>query len=162
VLCFNHNAAVNLRKRLHEIAGKQARGVTVVTYHGAAMSIAGISIRDTVESEGSSDIDFDKIIRDALKLLRGKTEIAGAEPDEVRDQLLGGYSHILVDEYQDIDSEQYELVSAIAGRTLDEGEGRLSILAVGDDDQNIYTFRGANVRFIRQFHKDYPKMPLNP
>jgi ATP-dependent DNA helicase RecQ len=156
VLCFNHNAAVSLRKRLHELVGKQARGVTVVTYHGAAMRIAGISVRDTIDSEGSNDIDFDKIIHDALKLLKGETEIPGDEPDDVRDQLIGGYSHILVDEYQDIDQEQYELVSAIAGRTLDEGEGRLSILAVGDDDQNIYAFRGANVRFIRQFQKDYP------
>jgi ATP-dependent DNA helicase RecQ len=74
----------------------------------------------------------------------------------VRDQLLGGYSHILVDEYQDIDQAQYDFVSAIAGRTLEDGEGKLSIMAVGDDDQNIYAFRGANVEFIRKFQQDYP------
>jgi len=38
---------------------------------------------------------------------------------------------------------------------LEEGDGRLAILAVGDDDQNIYAFRGANVEFIRRFQKDY-------
>ena len=91
-----------------------------------------------------------------MKLIRGETEISGIEPDEARDQLLGGYSHILVDEYQDIDQAQYDLVSAIAGRTLEDGEGRLSIMAVGDDDQNIYAFRGANVEFIRKFQNDYP------
>ncbi len=85
-----------------------------------------------------------------------KPNFRGFEPDEVRDQLLGGYSHILVDEYQDIDQAQYDLVSAIAGRTLEDNDGRLSIMAVGDDDQNIYAFRGANVEFIRKFQEDYP------
>ena len=60
-----------------------------------------------------------------------------------------------MDEYQDIDEDQYDLVSAIAGRSLAEADNRLSIMAVGDDDQNIYTFRGANVRFIRRFQTDY-------
>ena len=50
---------------------------------------------------------------------------------------------------------QYNLVSAIAGRTLNESEGRLSIMAVGDDDQNIYAFKGANVGFIKRFQEDY-------
>jgi ATP-dependent DNA helicase RecQ len=156
VLCFNHSAAVSLRKRLHALVGKAAQGVRVQTYHGAAMRIAGISVRDMVETGRDKDIDFDRIIIDAVKLIRGETEISGIEPDEVRDQLLGGYSHILVDEYQDIDQAQYDLVSAIAGRTLEDGEGRLSIMAVGDDDQNIYAFRGANVEFIRKFQNDYP------
>jgi ATP-dependent DNA helicase RecQ len=75
--------------------------------------------------------------------------------DELRDRLLAGYRHILVDEYQDIDQRQYELVSAVAGRSLADDEARLTILAVGDDDQNIYTFRGANVAFIRRFEQDY-------
>ena len=47
------------------------------------------------------------------------------------------------------------LVAAIAGRPLEEADHRLSIMAVGDDDQNIYTFRGTNVQFIRQFQADY-------
>ncbi|HSH17297.1 MAG TPA: ATP-dependent helicase, partial [Verrucomicrobiae bacterium] len=79
----------------------------------------------------------------------------GLEPDEVRDRLLAGFQYILVDEYQDIDEPQYELISALAGRALDDPDLKLSILAVGDDDQNIYTFRGANVAFIRRFQQDY-------
>ena len=156
VLCFNHSAAVSLRKRLNTLVGREARGVLVSTYHGAAMRIAGISMRDMVEAGRGSDIDFDRVIMDAVKLLKGEAEVPGLEPDEVRDQLLGGYSHILVDEYQDIDQAQYDLVSAIAGRSLEDGEGRLSIMAVGDDDQNIYAFRGANVEFIQKFQEDYP------
>ncbi len=47
------------------------------------------------------------------------------------------------------------MISALAGRTLDDPDLKLSILAVGDDDQNIYAFRGTNVEFIRRFHQDY-------
>ena len=77
------------------------------------------------------------------------------ERDEIRDRLLAGYRYILVDEYQDIDQDQYQLISAIAGRTQSDPDSKLALLAVGDDDQNIYTFRGANVQFIRQFQEDY-------
>ena len=90
-----------------------------------------------------------------MKLLRGEQVPPGLEADEVRDRLLAGFQYILVDEYQDIDEPQYEMISAIAGRTLEDADLKLSILAVGDDDQNIYTFRGANVEFIRRFQQDY-------
>jgi len=153
VLCFNHSSAMELRKRLVELIGRAAKGITVATYHGAAMRLAGISIRDMANSKDS--IDFEGIIRQAVQLLKGGQDIPGMEPDEMRDQLMSGYSHILVDEYQDIDQDQYELVSAIAGKSLEEENNRLTLLAVGDDDQNIYTFRGANVRFIRRFREDY-------
>ena len=164
VLCFNHNAAVTLRKRLYALIGSRARGLTVVTYHGAAMRLAGISVRDLMDTRDRNGtappIDFDGIINTALRLLKGEADIPeNDETDALRDHLLGGYSHILVDEYQDIDQAQYELVAAIAGRTLDEADGRLSILAVGDDDQNIYAFRGTNVQFIRQFQEDYKATP---
>ena len=155
VLCFNHSSAVELRKRLIKLMGRAAKGVTVATYHGAAMRLAGISVRDMAESNGKNSIDFGGIIRHAVKLLKGEQNISGMEPDEMRDRLMSGYSHILVDEYQDIDQDQYELVSAIAGKSLEEENSRLALLAVGDDDQNIYTFRGANVRFIRRFREDY-------
>jgi ATP-dependent DNA helicase RecQ len=107
------------------------------------------------EGRAVGSIDFDGLIRDAVALFKGEKEVAGLEPDEARDQLLGGFSHILVDEYQDIDQDQYELVSAIAGRKLADEDGKLAIMAVGDDDQNVYAFRGANVQFIKQFEKDY-------
>jgi len=76
------------------------------------------------------------------------------DADESRDRLLAGYRYILVDECQDIDEQQYRLISTIAGRTL-EDDAKFTILAVGDDDQNIYQFRGTNVGFIKQFQTDY-------
>ncbi|MCF8070331.1 MAG: RecQ family ATP-dependent DNA helicase [Desulfobacterales bacterium] len=157
VLCFNHSSAMVLKKRLRGLVGKVANAVTVATYHGVAMRLAGISIRDMAAEHSKDNIEFDRIIKDAIKLLKGEKDIPGTESDEHRDRLLAGYSHILVDEYQDIDEDQYELVSAIAGRSESEEDNRLTIMAVGDDDQNIYTFRGANIRFIRQFQADYSK-----
>ena len=154
VCCFNRHAAIELRRRLNDLVGDDARGVTVLTYHALAMRLLGLSFSSRADTRGR-DIDFDALIDDAVKLLRGEQVPAGLEADEVRDRLLAGFQHILVDEYQDIDAPQYEMISAIAGRTLDDPDQKLSILAVGDDDQNIYTFRGANVQFIRRFQQDY-------
>jgi ATP-dependent DNA helicase RecQ len=155
VLCFNHSSAMELKKRLFGLIGRAAKAVTVATYHGVAMRLAGISIRDMAEARGADGIDFEGIIKHAVTLLKGERGIHGMEPDELRDRLLSGYSHILVDEYQDIDENQYQLVAAIAGKALEAEDSRLTLLAVGDDDQNIYTFRGANVHYIRRFQEDY-------
>ena len=154
VCCFNRSAAVELRRRLTDLVGDDARGVTILTYHALAMRLLGYSFQGKSSSEAGA-LDFEALITDATRLLRGEKVAAGMEADEVRDRLLSGFQHILVDEYQDIDEGQYEMISAIAGRTLDDPDQKLSILAVGDDDQNIYTFRGANVQFIRRFQQDY-------
>src|SRR5690606_27724915 len=76
-----------------------------------------------------------------------------------RDTLIQGYRRILVDEYQDIGPEEYALISAVAGRALEDPDLRLSLFAVGDDDQNIYAFAGASIRYIRQFEDDYRARP---
>jgi len=154
VCCFNHKAALELRQRLAALVGRDVIGVTIQTYHGLALRLLGLCCSGLAERDGK-ELDFDKLINDAVAVLRGDTAVPGIEPDEVRDRLLAGFEHILVDEYQDIDSPQYDMISAIAGRTFKERERRLSILAVGDDDQSIYAFRGANVEFIRRFRTDY-------
>ena len=152
VCCFNRQAAIELRRRLADLAGADARGVMVQTYHGLALRLLGRSLTGT---RGAVTPDLDALIPEATAMLRGAVVPSGIEPDEVRDRLLGGFQHILVDEYQDIDEPQYDLISAIAGRTLADAEQKLSILAVGDDDQSIYGFRGANIEFIRRFQRDY-------
>ena len=151
-LTFNRGAAAELRRRLHALVGDDARGVAVMTYHAMALRLTGTSLAGA-EIQGRM-IDFDKLIADAVDLLEGRTE-AYADADEARDRLLQGYEYIFVDEYQDINRAQYALVSALAGRRLPDADGRLSIMAVGDDDQNIYAFNGASVAFIRRFRADY-------
>ncbi|MFZ5773335.1 MAG: RecQ family ATP-dependent DNA helicase [Thermodesulfobacteriota bacterium] len=155
ILCFNRNAASTLRRRLFELIGPDARGVTVLTYHGLAMRLTGSSFAERAEGRKMQSDDFKNVIPEAVRLLNGEIELTCLAGDELRERLLAGYRYILVDEYQDIDSDQYQLISAIAGRTLSDPDSKLALLVVGDDDQNIYTFRGANVAFIRRFQEDY-------
>ena len=158
-LCFNHDAAVQLRRRLLALAGDVARGVTVMTYHALAMRLTGISFRALADlppaGQLAAEVDFARPIRDAIALLKGQSAADPGEGNEARDRLLAGFRFILVDEYQDVDDSQYDLISALAGRTLQEPDAKLGLLAVGDDDQSIYGFRGADVRFIRRFEQDY-------
>ncbi|MYC64228.1 MAG: RecQ family ATP-dependent DNA helicase [Caldilineaceae bacterium SB0661_bin_34] len=161
VLCFNHSTAVELRRRLKGLLGDDARSITVQTYHGLALRLVGhTALTEDYTANRRHSIDFDKkffdeMIAQAAALLMGQSDIPGIPDDQLRERLLAGFRYILVDEYQDIDQGQYELISAIAGRTLKESDDKLSIMAVGDDDQSIYEFRKANVRFIRQFEEDY-------
>ena len=160
-LCFNHSTAVELRRRLKGLLGDDARSIAVQTYHGLALRMIGHMVLPeghTANRRKLIDVDkefFDAMIVQATDLLTGKLEVPGIPDDQLRERLLAGFRYILVDEYQDIDQSQYELISAIAGRTLEESDDKLSIMAVGDDDQSIYEFRKANVRFIRQFEEDY-------
>lgn len=152
-LCFNRGAVFNLRQRLRDLVGNDIAGVTTLTFHGLALRLTGRSL--ALNNGANESFDVERIIPEAIALLKGERETIGFAADEACETLLARYSHILVDEYQDIDSEQYQLISLLAGRTRQEKEAKLSILAVGDDDQNIYRFRGANVDFIRRFHRDY-------
>ena len=151
-LVYNRHAAVEIRQRLKYLIGDDARPVTVLTCHALAMRLAGFSF--TRRSERPDDIDFRQVLRRAIDLLRGEG-LPPEEADERRERLLAGFRWILVDEYQDIGRDEYELISALAGRTLGEGAAKLNLFAVGDDDQNIYAFKGASVEFIRRFEEDY-------
>ncbi|MDE0628647.1 MAG: RecQ family ATP-dependent DNA helicase [Bryobacterales bacterium] len=155
-LAYNRHAAVDIRRRLADLIGDDARGVAVLTCHALAMRLAGASF--TGRAERPDDEMFRDVIRRAIRLLRGEG-LPPQEADERRERLLAGFRWILVDEYQDIGPEEYELISALAGRTLKDDAGKLTVFAVGDDDQNIYAFSGASVQFIRQFEADYGPRP---
>jgi ATP-dependent DNA helicase RecQ len=155
VLCFNRSAIITLRQRLRDLVGDDMAGVTMLTFHGLALRLTGRSLVVNGRQGGRVEIDFSKVISDAIRLLNGEIEIVGLQDIPPDYALIGRFSHILVDEYQDIDGEQYELVSLVAGKSREEGERKMTILAVGDDDQNIYRFRGASVEFIRRFQQDY-------
>ncbi len=155
VICFNRSAMHELRVRLRDLVGDLARQVAVYTYHSLALRLTERSIADRVEAAGQKDIDFDGIIDEANRRLRGEEQVVGMEPDELRDRLLSGFEYVLVDEYQDIDARQYELITHIARRADEDRDRCATILAVGDDDQSIYEWRDANVRFLRQFEEEF-------
>lgn len=150
VLSYNRHAAAEIRVRLRHLIGEDANGVTVSTCHALAMRLVGTSFAGM---DGETR-DFDRVVLDAARLLRGDG-LAKAEAEAQREALIEGYRWILVDEYQDIGPEEYELIAAVAGRTQEDPDLRLSLFAVGDDDQNIYAFAGASIRYIRQFEQDY-------
>jgi ATP-dependent DNA helicase RecQ len=154
-LAYNRHAAVEIRRRLKDLVGDDARGVTVMTCHALAMRLAGVSF---AVRAAAGDEAFRDVLLQAIALLKGEG-LPPEEADEQRARLLAGFRWILVDEYQDIGPEQYELIAALAGRTLDDEDRRLTLFAVGDDDQNIYGFQGASVEFIRRFEADYTRSP---
>jgi DNA helicase II / ATP-dependent DNA helicase PcrA len=87
-------------------------------------------------------LDFDDIIMSTVQLLK--------RHPEVTDKYRRRFRHVLVDEYQDTNHAQYALVKEIVG---DTGE----LCVVGDADQSIYAFRGATIRNIMEFERDYPQ-----
>ena len=151
-LAYNRHAAVEIRRRLRDLVGRDAYGVTVLTCHALAMRLVGASFTGTADQP--DDQAFRDLMQQATDLLRGEG-LLPEEADAQRDRLLRGFRWILVDEYQDIGPEEYALISALAGRTLEDEGAKLSLFAVGDDDQNIYAFAGASVAFIRRFEDDY-------
>lgn len=90
--------------------------------------------------------DFDDLIMETVRLLTHNPEIAR--------NYRARFTHIFVDEYQDTNPAQYALIRVLAGADLPEPTGQLTV--VGDADQSIYAFRGATVRNIVEFEKDFP------
>ena len=164
VLCFNRHAALELRRRIWRLVGNDAAGVIIQTFHGLALRLLGRTMAQIDLEDDSNGLKFDEIIPEAIRLLEGDFTNNDLDAELWRQRLLGSLSHILVDEYQDIDSTAYRFVSLLAGKSAQESENRLKVLAVGDDDQSIYQFAGANVEYIRRFQEDYldnsnPKFP---
>ena len=92
-------------------------------------------------------LDFDDLIMATVHLLQSHPEVAQAYRQRFR--------HVLVDEYQDTNHAQYMLVKELVGR--DGGDpAPAELCVVGDADQSIYAFRGATIRNILEFERDYP------
>ncbi len=156
-LAYNRHAAVEIRRRLAKLVGDDARGITVLTCHALAMRLVGSSFEGRANRADDEDF-FQEVLRQATALLRGD-DVSPEEADEHRARLLRGFRWILVDEYQDVGPDEYTLISSLAGRTLPDEDDKLSLFAVGDDDQNIYSFKGSSIEFIRRFEDDYGAKP---
>ena len=153
-LAYNRHTMLEIRKRLKELIGDDARRLTILTCHALAMRLVGVSFDNLERPKKHNGKDpFADILVQAAALLNDETD------DSQRERTLKSFRWILVDEYQDINEEQYELISAIAGRKLKEEDARLNLFAVGDDDQNIYEFAGASVKFIKRFTEEYKAQP---
>lgn len=156
ILTFNRHAAREIKHRLFGLAGHIAAAVTVLTYDSMAMRLLGVRFdkpSGNRPSEDNIDGQLKMWCEKAAQLLEGN--LAADDTDSSgRDNILAGFRYILVDEYQDITERHYRLVSALAGRQIDD-DSKLTILAVGDDDQNIYAFNGSSNEYIHRFCEDY-------
>ena len=95
-------------------------------------------------------LDFEDLILGVVRILEAKTDgSVGAEVIRAKEALEKKYDYVLVDEFQDTNQTQYRLIKRLVGRTR-------NVCVVGDDDQSIFRWRGAGVRNIRGFRKDYP------
>jgi DNA helicase-2/ATP-dependent DNA helicase PcrA len=90
-------------------------------------------------------LDFDDLLLETVRLLKAAPEVC--------EYYNRRFQYILVDEYQDTNRPQYELMRLLAGT-------RHNICAVGDEDQSIYSWRGADIRNILEFEKDFPEAKI--
>ena len=93
------------------------------------------------ELRKNNALDFDDLLLEAVRLLKVSSE--------VRERYQRRYRYLLVDEYQDTNRPQYEIMKLLAGEAK-------NVCAVGDEDQSIYSWRGADIRNILEFEKDFP------
>lgn len=93
-------------------------------------------------------LDFDDIIFKTVELFQTNKEAL--------EYYQNRFKYIMVDEYQDTNTAQFKLISLLANTKNDFGEIEHNLCVVGDDDQSIYKFRGANIYNILNFEKEYP------
>ena len=94
------------------------------------------------ELRKANALDFDDLLLEAVRLLRSSAE--------VRERYNRRYRYLLIDEYQDTNRPQYELMKLLAGTEH-------NVCVVGDEDQSIYSWRGADIRNILEFERDFPE-----
>ncbi len=97
------------------------------------------------ELRKANALDFDDLLLEAVRLLKSAPQ--------VREYYNRRFQYLLIDEYQDTNRPQYELMRMLAG-------DRHNVCAVGDEDQSIYSWRGADIRNILEFEQDFPEAKI--
>ena len=127
MVTFSRAAATEFKKRLLKLIGNAAAFIDIKTFHSYCFDILGK--KGTIEKSN-------EIIKSAIDKIK-KNEI---EVREVTRTVL------VIDEAQDMDEDEFNLINALM-----EQNKEMRVIAVGDDDQNIYEFRGANSKYLEQF-----------
>ncbi len=95
------------------------------------------------ELRKANALDFDDLLLEAVRVLKSSSE--------VRERYNQRFRYLLIDEYQDTNRPQYELMKLLAGEAK-------NVCVVGDEDQSIYSWRGADIRNILEFEQDFPNV----
>ncbi|MFC0437951.1 UvrD-helicase domain-containing protein [Kutzneria buriramensis] len=177
-ITFTRRAAAEMAERLEALVGPQARDLTVATFHSLGVRIlreqharVGLTARfgiadETVVQELRDEhgdmykkelrardlVDFDDLVEMPVELLAGDTSLI--------EHYRARWPWVSVDEYQDVDETQYRLLRLLCpAPTLDPASGSSAdggLTVIGDPDQAIYRFRGADVGFFLRFQEDFP------
>lgn len=131
MLTFSRAAAIEFKQRLRELIGNAANFIEIKTFHSYCFDILG-KIGNVKDSEN--------IVKDAVELLRSEDVDLGKITKTV----------LVIDEAQDMDSHEYGLVEFLMEHNDD-----MRVIAVGDDDQNIYQFRGSDSKYLRSLITDH-------
>jgi DNA helicase-2/ATP-dependent DNA helicase PcrA len=113
-----------------------------------ARTVAAVYSEYQHRLRAANALDFDDLIGETVAVLQAFPQIAQHYRRRFR--------HIMVDEYQDTNHAQYVLVRELVGRDVEDGVSPGELCVVGDADQSIYAFRGATIRNIEDFERDYP------
>jgi len=127
MVTFSRAAATEFKKRLLKLIGNAANFIEIKTFHSYCFDLLG-KVGDLEKSKN--------IIRDTIKKINSKE----VEINRITKTVL------VIDEAQDMDAEEYKLIT-----TLMEYNEEMRVIAVGDDDQNIYEFRGASSKYLESF-----------
>ncbi|CMS40048.1 ATP-dependent DNA helicase II [Mycobacterium tuberculosis] len=140
------NAISNLKNEL--IDPHQALAGLTEDSDDLARAVASVYDEYQRRLRAGNALDFDDLIGETVAVLQAFPQIAQYYRRRFR--------HVLVDEYQDTNHAQYVLVRELVGRDSNDGIPPGELCVVGDADQSIYAFRGATIRNIEDFERDYP------
>ena len=136
------NAISNLKNEL--IGPEEARAKATTTRNPFEVTVAAVYLEYQRRLRGANAVDFDDLIGEVVALFK--------QHPPVLEYYRRRFRHVLVDEYQDTNHAQYELIHTLVG----DGPQAPELAVVGDSDQSIYAFRGATIRNIEEFERDYP------
>jgi DNA helicase-2/ATP-dependent DNA helicase PcrA len=142
---------VNPKAILNAISDSKVQLIDSSSYHALAGKsfftdiVASVYHLYEKHKQENNALDFDDLIVRTIELFQNKASVL----DHYQDV----FKYILVDEYQDVNFSQYTLLKILSQKNQ-------NICVVGDDDQSIYSFRGANPDIMQNFQKDYPQVLL--
>ncbi|PTX62269.1 ATP-dependent DNA helicase RecQ [Kordia periserrulae] len=136
MLTFSKAASLEFKDRATKLVPEYARFIKITTFHGFCFQLLG-QLGDLEKSQN--------IIKDCVKAIKN---------EEIDITAIENKSVLLLDEFQDVSADEWELIQIIIKKA-----GNIRVIAVGDDDQNIYEFRGSSNTHMIDFYKNYKAKP---
>ena len=142
----SRSLASGISNHKNELVGPaEAQQLADQTKNPYEVTVAAVYEQYQRRLRAANALDFDDLIGEVVRIF--------SEHPQVTEYYRRRFRHVLIDEYQDTNHAQYQLVRTLVG----EGPDAPELCVVGDSDQSIYAFRGATIRNIQEFERDYPQ-----